>query len=228
MSLPKLIDETQKFIRKHYKKYKLPDAELKEVQRQVREGLIKQTIFNKLVFNQNENNSLWGLIEDNNTHKLRLAPIYNYNYCANVQPKFKTCYRTINKKETIEDILLYYSKESWFKQWVENDLIELSLEDAEKAMEKQTSMTLTESEREYYNFVIMEKMHSKVVDVTDLDYDVQEVQQKKRQEASFVENLKEALPRAFRTRLHYKPDDINNEQNNDNKDEHEEDEHSER
>ena len=174
VDLDKMIEETTRFVKKHYKKHKLPEAEAKEACRNIREGLIKQTIFNKLVFNTNEDNNQWGLIEDG-SHHLRIAPIYNYNYCANVSSRINTCTRMVNKREDIEYIILRYSNEEWFKTWVEQDLLKLNLAQAEKDMERITGETLSDEEREYYNFVIMEKMHSKVVNVSDLEYDSEKV-----------------------------------------------------
>ncbi len=174
LDLDKMIDETQKFVKKHYKKHKLPENEAKDACRNIRKDLIKQTIFNKLVFNTNENNNQWGLIE-NGEHRLRIAPIYNYNYCANVPSRDNTCTRMVNKREDIEDIILRYSDEEWFTTWVESDLIPLDLEKAEKDMERITGETLSDEEHEYYTFVIMEKMLSKVVNVSDLDYDTDKV-----------------------------------------------------
>ena len=182
IDLDKLIEETTKYVKKYYKKHKIPEKEAIADCVLIRQGLIKQTIFNKLVFNNNEDNDQWGLIEDSNTHRLRLAPLFNYNYCANVNSTLETCTRFVRKSDRIEDIILRYSGENWFKEWVENDLVSLDLAQAEEMMERRTGETLTDEEREYYNFVIMEKMHSKVVGVTDLDYDTDKVQEELRED----------------------------------------------
>ena len=193
IDLNKLIEGTNKFIKKHYKKYKLPESDMKEAQKLIRQGLIKQTVFSKLVFNQNEGNSLWGLVEGKD-HRLRLAPIFNYDYCANVQPTEKKPYRTINKKETLEDFILHYSKELWFKEWIEKDLVNLDLNNAQRSMEKKTGISLTDTELEYYNFVIMEKMHSKVVKISDLDFDQEKVQRNIRKNVGISGLIRRAIP----------------------------------
>ena len=207
IDLNKLIDETNKFVKKHYKKHKLPEVEIKETQNLIRQGLIKQTVFNKLVFNQNEGNSLWGLVE-NEEHRLRLAPIFNYTYCANVKPTSKTSYRTVDGKETIEDILLYYSDEKWFKDWIEKDLINLDIKNAKLSMEKRTGVSLTDSETDYYNFVIMEKMHSKVVTVSDLDYNTEKVQENIRKDVGISGLIRRAIPFVKSEKIDITPDDI--------------------
>ncbi len=92
--LDALLEETDKYIRRHYKKYDLPKEELEKARIEIRQGLIKQTVFNKIVFNENEGNSKWGLIkqEDN---RLRLAPLFSYDYCAGAEPIGKTHHRTV-------------------------------------------------------------------------------------------------------------------------------------
>ena len=47
-------------------------------------------------------------------------------------------------------------------------------------MERITGVTLTDQEKDYYNFSIMEKMHSKIVNVSDLNYNEQLVVQEKK------------------------------------------------
>ena len=173
----KIIDSTVKFIKKHYKKYGISQNDAKEDAEEIRRGIIKQTIFNKLGFNRNEDNDQWGLIEDMNTHKLRLAPIFNYNYFANVESRHVRCCRKANKSDRIEDIMLRYSNEPWFKKWVDEELVALDIDQAEQKMNDKTGETLSDEEREYYNLVIMDKMYSKVVGVSELGYDTDKVEE---------------------------------------------------
>lgn len=173
----KMIDSTVKFIKKHYKKNGLSPKEAKDDSEEIRKGIIKQTIFNKLGFNRNEDNDQWGLIEDLNTHKLRLAPIFNYNYFANVESRHVRCCRKAHKSDRIEDIMLWYSNEPWFKKWVDEELVSLDIDQAEQKMNEKTGETLSDEEREYYKLVIMDKMHSKVVGVSELGYDTDKVEE---------------------------------------------------
>jgi hypothetical protein len=180
LDFEKILETTDKYIKKHYKKYKLPNEDLEKARIEIREGLIKQTLFNKIVFNENESNEKWGLIqgEDN---RLRLAPLFSYDFCANVQTIGKTQHRVVQgNKEYIEDFTLQYSKEPWFKSWIDNAVVSLDLGKAIEDMERKTGVTLTDNEKEYYNFAIMEKMHSKVVNVSDLNYDKELVVQEKK------------------------------------------------
>ena len=130
----------------------MPQEELENTRREIREGLIKQTLFNKIVFNENESNEKWGLIqgEDN---RLRLAPLFSYDFCANVQTIGKTQHRVVQgNKEYIEDFTLQYSKEPWFKSWIDNAVVSLDLGKAIEDMERKTGVTLTDNEKEYYNY----------------------------------------------------------------------------
>lgn len=185
-----VLESTDKYIKKHYKKYKLPAEELEEARKEIREGLIKQTLFNKIVFNENESNEKWGLIEGQDK-RLRLAPTFSYDYCANVQTIGKMQHRVVKgNKEYIEDFVLQYSKEPWFKNWIENAVLNLDLDKAISDMERKTGVSLTEKEKEYYNFVIMENMHSKIVNISELNYDKELVAQEKNKNLTVGDRLK--------------------------------------
>lgn len=203
LDLDKILEITDKYVKKHYKKHKLPQQDLESARKEIRQGLIKQTIFNKIVFNENESNEKWGLIigEDN---KLRLAPLFSYDFCANVKTIGRMQHRVVNgNKEYIEDFILRYSKELWFKDWIEGTVLDLDLDKAISDMERKTGVTLTDEEKEYYNFAIMEKMHSKVVNVSDLNYDEQLVVQEKKKNLTLGDRLSRV-----RKIVHDKKEDI--------------------
>lgn len=203
LDLDKILEATDKYVKKHYKKHKLPQQDLERARQEIRQGLIKQTIFNKIVFNENESNEKWGVIigEDK---RLRLAPLFSYDFCANVKTIGKMQHRVVHgNKEYIEDFILKYSKEPWFKEWIESNVLDLDLDKAITDMERKTGVTLTDEEREYYNFAIMEKMHSKVVNVSDLNYDEQLVVQEKNKNLTIGDRLSRV-----RKIVHDKKEDI--------------------
>lgn len=174
-----LLETTDKYIRKYYKKNKLPAEDLKKARKEIREGLIKQTFFNKLVFNENESNEKWGLIAGKDK-RLRLAPLFSYDYCSGIELTRKTHHRVINgNREDIETFMLEYGKEPWFRIWINECVLPLDLDKAVKDMERKTGVTLTDQEREYYNYLI-DKMHSKVVDVCDLNYNKELIEKNKK------------------------------------------------
>ena len=175
-----LLEATDKYVKKYYKKNKLPDEELEKAREEIRRGLIKQTIFNKMVFNEYESNQKWGLIVGTDK-KLKLAPLYSYDYCAGVEMTKKGNHRVIDKKkEDIESFMLKFGKEEWFKSWIRNFVIPLDYEKAVNDMERITSITLSDDEKEYYKFLI-NKMHSKVAVVHNLNYDEKLVDEYKKE-----------------------------------------------
>lgn len=203
LDLDKILETTDKYVKKHYKKYKLPQEDLERARQEIRQGLIKQTIFNKIVFNENESNEKWGLIVGEDK-RLRLAPLFSYDFCANVKTIGKMQHRVVDgNKEYIEDFILRYSKEPWFKEWIESTVLDLDLDKAIADMERKTGVVLIDQEREYYNFAIMEKMHSKVVNVSDLNYDEQLVVQEKKKNLTMGERLSRV-----RKIVHDKKEDI--------------------
>lgn len=77
--------------------------------------------------------------------------------------------------------MLKYGKESWFRRWIDHYVLKVSLDDSIRGMQEETGVTLTEEEKEYYQFLI-DKMRSKILSVCELNYDkelVQKVQQEK-------------------------------------------------
>lgn len=175
-----LLESTDKYIKKYYKKFKLPPEDMKKAREEIRQGLIKQTLFNKMVFNENESNKKWGLIigADKN---LRLAPLYSYDYCAGVEMLNKSHHRVIDgNREDIESFMLQYGKEEWFRTWIRDYVVPLNFEKAAENMERKTGISLSDEEKEYYKFLI-DKMHSKVVSVHDLNYNRELVEKNKKE-----------------------------------------------
>ncbi len=77
--------------------------------------------------------------------------------------------------------MLEYGKEAWFRKWIQDGVLKTNLNNAIVEMQKETGVTLSDEEREYYQFLI-DKMCLKVLSVCELNYDkelVQQVQQKK-------------------------------------------------
>lgn len=98
IKLESLLKQTDEYLKKHYKKYKLPEEEQVLVRGDTRKTLIKQTFFNKFVFNENEANGKWGVIKGPD-NRLRIAPIFSYDYCCGAVPNIKTWHRCVNRKQ---------------------------------------------------------------------------------------------------------------------------------
>ncbi len=175
-----LLETTDKYIKKYYKKHKLSEKAMQEARQTIRRGLIKQAIFNKMVFNENESNEKWGLIIKKDK-TLKLAPLFSYDFCAGVELTQKSHHRVINgNREDIESFILEYGKEKWFRDWIRDCVVRLDFDKAEYDMVRKTGITLSDEERDYYKFLI-NKMHSKIVSVYDLNYDKDLVNQNKKE-----------------------------------------------
>ena len=151
-----------------------------------------------MVFNQNEANHKWGLIVCPNK-ELRLAPLYSYDYCAGVEMNEKSPHRVVDgRKEDIESFMLEYGKEPWFRSWITSFVLPLDIEKAMQSMERKTGISLSDEEAEYYKFFI-NKMHSKIVLVHDLDYNRELVEESKKVKLGdkvkkVTRKVKKALP----------------------------------
>lgn len=173
-----LLESVDKYLKKYYKKNKLPTEDLNRARKEIREGLIKQTFFNKMFFNANESNEKWGLIVGSDKN-LRLAPIFSYDYFAGVESFRKTQHRAVQgNKEDVESFMLTFSKEQWFKDWIEKSVLPINFDRAVFDMERVTGISLTEAEEGYYRYVF-DKFYSKVADVCKLGYNKELVERNK-------------------------------------------------
>lgn len=178
ISVEALLDSTDKYLKRYYKKNKLPQEDLQRARKDIREGLIKQTFFNKLFFNTNEGNEKWGLIVGNDKN-LRLAPLFSYDYFSGVEAINRKQHRAVQgNREDIESFMLTFAKEPWFKTWVKNSVLTMDFDKAKTDMERVTGITLSGEEEEYYRFVL-QQMYPKVLDVYNLDYNRELVEKNK-------------------------------------------------
>ena len=180
-----LFDEmfNDPFFEKGYSKKEAEDA-----YKEIRIGIIKQSLFNKLVNNSDESNNTWGLIEDTSGH-LRLSPMFNFKNCAG-------CYsgnsqvRVVDKnKNYIDDFLIVYSTEEWFKDWIDNAVINLDFDKANDEMTRKTGVILTPREKEYYKSTIFDKMHSIIVNASEVNYDTEEIIRARKDRMSMLERI---------------------------------------
>ncbi len=163
------LETVDRYVKKHYKKHKLPQEEQDKAREEIRKGLIKQSIYNKFVFNQNESHEKWGLVQSKDK-RLRLAPIFSYDYSAGVEP-YNPYVRVVEgRRYDIETFMLHFSKEQWFKDWIATKVVTFDLSQAEKDMTRRTGVELNDEEREYYDF-LFGKMHEKILTVCEVNYD---------------------------------------------------------
>ena len=193
-----LLEAADKYVKKHYKKHKLPAEDMKRVREEIRQGLIKQTIFNKMVFNENEANQKWGLVICPDK-SLKIAPLFSYDYCAGVEMIDKSPHRVVDgRKEDIESFMLEYGKEPWFRNWITSSVLPLDLDKAMQDMERKTSIVLSDEEKEYYKYFI-NKMHAKIVSVHDLKYDKELVEESKKQKlGDRVKKIKKSMSKKMK------------------------------
>lgn len=178
ISVEALLDSTDKYLKRYYKKNELPLEDLQKAREEIRRGLIKQTFFNKLFFNANECNEKWGLIVGKDKN-LRLAPIFSYDYFAGVEATGRKQHRVVQgNREDIESFMITFSKEPWFKSWVKNSVLTMNFDKAKADMERVTGISLSDEEEKYYSYVL-QKMYPKVLDVCNLDYNRELVEKNK-------------------------------------------------
>lgn len=183
-----ILEATERYVREKYKQKGFSKKEAEDTYKAIRIGIIKQSLFNKLVNNSDESNSTWGLIEDTSGH-LRLSPMFKYKACAGCHSG-NSKVRVVDKnKNYIDDFLIVYSTEEWFKEWLDNAVINLDFDKASDEMTRKTGVILTQSEKDYYRSTIFDKIHSIIVNASEVNYDTEEIIRARKDRMSILERL---------------------------------------
>ncbi len=197
----RVLSGTRAFMLEEEGSRGIPKKETLERFEEVRRGLIKQTFFNKLTLNDDESNATWGLIRGRDC-RFHLAPLKSFQTSCGAKVigyGGKGCHRTAsNGYDDIQSFLLEYSKEDWFREWIEDKVLNLDIDRAFTDAENQSKVLISPKEREYYSEVF-EKMLDKVRGVFELEYDHTEVRQiinEHRREKKFA-NVKKKMRRVM-------------------------------
>ena len=169
-----LLDKTDKYVKKLGKKLKLPEDILKAKREEIRRELIKQTFINKLLLNDNESNSNWGIILQD--EDMRLSPLFGFEYCAGVIDTQELPTRRVvgntgrfGGREDIQSFMLVYGKEPWFRSWVKDGIESFDIETIFKVSEEKSNTVFSDQEREYYT-AVLDKTISLVREVIEVDF----------------------------------------------------------
>lgn len=183
-----ILEATERYVREKYRQKGFSKKEAEDTYKAIRIGIIKQSLFNKLVNNSDESNSTWGLIEDESGH-LRLSPMFKFKACAGCHSG-NSQVRVVDKnKNYIDDFLIVYSSEEWFKEWIDNAVINLDFDKASDEMTRKTGVILTPSEKDYYRSTIFDKMHSIIVNASEVNYNTEEIIRARKDRMSMLERL---------------------------------------
>lgn len=175
VSMSLLLERVEKYIKKFGKREGLSDEEISLMKTEIRRGLIKQTFVNKLILNDNESNSNWGLIRKDKN--LRLSPLYGFNCSAGVMRKSELPTRRVvwntgrfGGREDIQSFMLAFGNEAWFREWVKENLGNFSIEEAFRAAEEESNLQLSKQEQEYYR-AVLDKTTTLAKEVIEVDFD---------------------------------------------------------
>lgn len=201
-----ILEATERYVREKYKQKGFSKKEAEDTYKAIRVGIIKQSLFNKLVNNSDESNNTWGLIEDTTGH-LRLSPMFNFKSAAGYHSG-NSQVRVVDKnKNYIDDFLIAYSDEEWFKDWIDNAVINLDFDKANDEMTRKTGVILTSSEKDYYRSTIFDKMHSIIVNASEVNYDTDEIKRARRDRMSIAGRLNYSI-KNVKSKMSYKKDEV--------------------
>lgn len=154
----------EKLINVYLKNRRFSSEEIEEVRR----DFVKQCIFRKIINDSDEANRNWGIIvknesmynekNQNNSIKktVKIAPMYDFEYAF--QTKYKNVYRTINGSADIEDFINYYKKEEWFKNWVNEVVCNLDMDDVYNEVFNSSKIKIPEEYKIYFSEEVKEKL----------------------------------------------------------------------
>lgn len=188
-----ILEATDKYIKKYYQKYRIPEKEQKADRDEIRQALIKHFFVNKFLVNDNDSLVSWGLIEDKKNHRLRVAPMTRFNYCAGVKCSSKDAKHVVvsHGKEDMQSFMAEFGKEQWFRLWIKDKVLNTNFRNCVFKMEKDSKVKLSEEELSYYKF-FFDNMIEDVRMVHELDYDKDEFPKKSRFKNK-VKNVKEKV-----------------------------------
>ena len=179
VSMQTLLDSTKQFMLDDEGMHGIDPEDTLARYEEIRKGIIKQTFFYKLTLHDEESNDTWGLTAGRD-HRYHLAPLRVYEPACEAKTlgyNGKGCHRTVsNGLDDIQSFMLEYSKEDWFKKWLEDRVLNLDMDKAFVDTARETKVFLNSKEREYYSEVFT-TMLGKVQDVFDLEFDHSEVGQ---------------------------------------------------
>lgn len=127
-----------------------------------KEALIKQfikaVVINKIIDNTDENNENMSIIVNSEKKTVKLAPLYDYDFCCENQ-SYKDSKRTINGKSNLSDFINYYKKYPWFEQWLKEKVLTLNIDEILSKYDKKVpnKPTITDESKRFYKSFFAQK-----------------------------------------------------------------------
>ena len=158
------MKRNEKLIGIYLKNRKFPEEDIETVRR----NFIKQCIFGKIINDGDEANRNWGIIVKNENvynektqsnsikRKVKMAPMYDFEY--GFQTKYINTYRTVNGSSDIKDFINHYKKETWFKEWTENEVCKLNMDEVYEEVLNSSKIEIPEEYKEIFSKQVKEKI----------------------------------------------------------------------
>lgn len=160
------MKRNEKLIRIYLKNRKIPEEKIEEVRR----SFIKKCVFDKIINDADEANRNWGIIIKNENvynektqsnsikRSVKMAPMYDYEY--GFQTKYINTYRTINGSSDIKDFINYYKKEEWFKDWTENTVFKLNMDEVYEEVLNSSKIEIPIEYKDVFSKQVKEKIQT--------------------------------------------------------------------
>lgn len=141
---------------RNYYRYRPFSNEQKEI---LIKQFIKAVVINKIIDNTDESNENMSIVVNSEKNTVKLAPLYDYDFCCGNQ-SYKNVKRTIDEKSELSDFINYYKKYPWFEQWLKEKVLTLNIDEILSKCDKKAPnkpKIADESKRFYKSFFEQKK-----------------------------------------------------------------------
>lgn len=152
LNIDKLLGSLEEYLRKY--EYSNQDIEGAKI------DFIKQSFFNRIIKQYDENNHNWGILVNKKTHSVRMAPLYDMECSCEINKRSKKMRKTKDGSTTnLEQFIRQFKNESWFKWYIEEIIENFDLEKAFKQSEIETNTKIPEKYKQKYKDFFALRFH---------------------------------------------------------------------
>lgn len=143
LNISKLLNSLEDYLVQHG--YSSQDIE------RVKIDFVKQSFFNKFIKQYDENNHNWGILINNKTNSVKLAPIYDLDCSCDVNKKSKHMRSMDNGSfNSMEQFVMQYRNKKWFKSYIEEVIKKFNIEKAFMQSEVATNTKIPDKYKQRY------------------------------------------------------------------------------
>lgn len=119
---------------------------------------IKQTFFNKLINEMDENNGNWAILINQRENRCRMAPCYDMDCSCGIAKKSKIQRKNNDGTIGIESFILQMKSQDWFRNYLEEVVNDFDLSKAFETAKKYTNINIPDIVKNRYTTFFNERI----------------------------------------------------------------------